>query len=479
MAVTVLNHIGECEGRAAEHLKNAIRYILNPKKTEAGLWVGGNVGREAEPVLQAMLDTKRDWQKLSGRQGYHFVISFRPGETDEKTAFHLVKDFCEMYLGENYDYCFSVHNDRAHMHGHIIFNSVNRVSGYKYRYVDGDWEKEIQPITDTLCRKYGLKELVYEKENRKGKSYAEHLAEKEGRITNKMIIRADMDMAIRYADDFDAFVEELRGMGYSVRIGYSEKRQSEYMSILAPGAEKARRDYRLGDGYRMADIRRRLVTKEKAAEAPVFPQLKMPALVPKGRIQVCALERIRQAYYYRDYDRQLLDQKRVRKDLLKIEQLREECVFLVENHLETVEEVQKELQRTRRRIREEKNRKETDDFILSSLSGEEQAAIREYQELRQRMQGPMVPDEEYEAMDDRLRELQERYPEMVLEKQDTQQMRVQQLQQRRNTLRRILRDAEETMKVVQLQPGLRRTQNRTRAVTGGKSVVRGKEKDER
>ena len=95
------------------------------------------------------------------------------------------------------------------------------------------------------------------------------------------------------------------------------------------------------------------------------------------------------------------------------------------------------------------------------------------------MQGPMVPDEEYEAMDDRLRELQERYPEMVLEKQDTQQMRVQQLQQRRNTLRRILRDAEETMKVVQLQPGLRRTQNRTRAVTGGKSVVRGKEKDER
>ena len=27
MAVTVLNHIGECEGRPAEHLKNAIRYI--------------------------------------------------------------------------------------------------------------------------------------------------------------------------------------------------------------------------------------------------------------------------------------------------------------------------------------------------------------------------------------------------------------------------------------------------------------------
>ena len=42
MAVTVLDYIGEEKGRPAEHLKNAIRYILNPRKTEQGLWVGGN-----------------------------------------------------------------------------------------------------------------------------------------------------------------------------------------------------------------------------------------------------------------------------------------------------------------------------------------------------------------------------------------------------------------------------------------------------
>ena len=131
MAVTVLDYIGEEKGRPAEHLKNAIRYILNPRKTEQGLWVGGNVGREYETVLQAMLDTKREWQKLSGRQGYHFKISFKPGETDEKTAFQLVRDFCEQYLGDDYDYCFAIHNDKPHLHGHIIFNSVNRVSGYK------------------------------------------------------------------------------------------------------------------------------------------------------------------------------------------------------------------------------------------------------------------------------------------------------------------------------------------------------------
>lgn len=479
MAVTVLDYIGEEKGRPAEHLKNAIRYILNPRKTEQGLWVGGNVGREYETVLQAMLDTKREWQKLSGRQGYHFKISFKPGETDEKTAFQLVRDFCEQYLGDDYDYCFAIHNDKPHLHGHIIFNSVNRVSGYKYRYIEGDWEKEIQPITDSRCREYGLPELVYDKANRKRKSYAERLAEKEGRITNKMIIRADIDVAIQRANDFEAFLRELREMGYVVRSGYSEQRHGEYMALIAPGAQKARRDYRLGTGYTVADIRRRLITKEKAVDAPVFPQIELPVLQPKGQLQVCALERVRQAYYYRDYDRQLLDQNRVRKDLLKIEQLRNECVFLIENHLETIEEVQADLQRTGRRLQEERNRKETVDFARGIWSQEEQAVIQEYQELQRKLQGRMVSDEAYEAIDDRFRELKEKYPETLLGNRDTQQMRIQQLRQRRNILRRILRNAEETLKVVQLQPKPQRARNRAWLAAGGKLTYRGKEKDER
>ncbi|MBR3251592.1 MAG: relaxase/mobilization nuclease domain-containing protein, partial [Erysipelotrichaceae bacterium] len=79
MAVTVLKNIKEAKNRTpSAHLKNAIRYIMNPKKTEGGLWVGGNVGTDPEQVYQAMMDTKKDFGKLYGRQGYHFVISFAP-----------------------------------------------------------------------------------------------------------------------------------------------------------------------------------------------------------------------------------------------------------------------------------------------------------------------------------------------------------------------------------------------------------------
>lgn len=106
-----------------KHLSNSIRYIMNPKKTEDGKWIGGNAGVTSDEVYQMMMDTKMDWDKLEGRQGYHFVISFKPGEATEEIAYQVLKEFCEEYLGDNYDYVFSIHNDHDHMHGHMLAHS--------------------------------------------------------------------------------------------------------------------------------------------------------------------------------------------------------------------------------------------------------------------------------------------------------------------------------------------------------------------
>jgi len=57
---------------------------MNPKKTEDGKLIGGNAGMTPKEVYQTMMDTKSDWEKLDGRQGYHYVISFKPGEASEE-----------------------------------------------------------------------------------------------------------------------------------------------------------------------------------------------------------------------------------------------------------------------------------------------------------------------------------------------------------------------------------------------------------
>lgn len=103
--------------------------------------MGGNSGSEADEVYQTMIDTKKEWNKLDKRQGYHFVISFAPGEASAEQAYDVLKDFCEEYLGDDYDYVFSIHTDQEHMHGHIVFNSVSRTNGYKYRYERGTGRK--------------------------------------------------------------------------------------------------------------------------------------------------------------------------------------------------------------------------------------------------------------------------------------------------------------------------------------------------
>ena len=60
----------------SKHLNNSIRYIMNPKKTNDGELIGGNSGFTPQEVYQVMMDTKLDWDKLEGRQGYHFVSVF-------------------------------------------------------------------------------------------------------------------------------------------------------------------------------------------------------------------------------------------------------------------------------------------------------------------------------------------------------------------------------------------------------------------
>ena len=157
MAITKILKIDSASvGDPSTSLKRSIIYVMNPDKTDALKWTGGNAGSLPEECYNTMMITKEDFGKLTGRQGYHLIISFQPGETDELTAYNIAQEFGEEYFGDRYDYCFAVHNDHEHMHVHFIFNSIDRISGYKYRYENGDWAKAIQPITDRLCVRHAF-----------------------------------------------------------------------------------------------------------------------------------------------------------------------------------------------------------------------------------------------------------------------------------------------------------------------------------
>ena len=456
MAVTVLKNIKESKkGKASQHLCNAIKYIMNPDKTEDNLWIGSNCGTNADEIYQSMIITKKDYQKEWGRQGYHFVISFPPGEADEATCYSVGKEFCEQYLGNNYDYCFAVHNDHDHMHCHIVFNSVDRMSGNKYRYVNGDWEKSIQPVTDELCRKYGLKELVYDKDKRRiGKSYAEHAAVKNNKFTWKSIIRLDIDRAVSISNTMEEYKSEMERMGYDIRIGKSEK-YGTYIAYNHPAikevrghkSERARRDYRLGIGYKYIDIEQRISDPNKTIipADKIYVMEKLHSFSEQrqtSRFQVCALLRYQHAAQYHFFNMQIKDQIQVREDLLHIDKIRDECNYLLDNQIDNLEAAEDKLEILQDRIRLAKE-KQRDQTAASELFSDEEIMIQnEYNQLKVRLEENDLSDQEFEKIADRLEEYESKYYgllDMYVKQDNTG---IQTLLQERLILKRIIKEAE-------------------------------------
>lgn len=167
MAISKVLHMKQAKsGYPAKHLANGLQYIIDPKKTGGGRYVSGN-GCIPENALAQMLETKRHFRKQDKRQAYHFIISFEKGEVTEETAFQVMGQFVEEYLGTDYEAVYAVHNDTDHIHGHIIFNSVRCTDGRKYDYPKGEWEHRIQPLVNRLCKEHGLSVLDMEEVKKK------------------------------------------------------------------------------------------------------------------------------------------------------------------------------------------------------------------------------------------------------------------------------------------------------------------------
>ena len=144
--------------------------------------------------------------KADKRQGYHLIISFEEGEVTPNTAFEIIGKFVQEYLGERYETIYAVHDNTAHVHGHIIFNSVNYVTGRKFRYEKGDWAKRIQPITNRLCTEYGLSTIDIEEHGKqRNERYKDWNEFRDGKLIWRDMIKRDLDACIMQSDSFEEF----------------------------------------------------------------------------------------------------------------------------------------------------------------------------------------------------------------------------------------------------------------------------------
>ena len=251
-------------------LDAGITYAANPEKTEQYFFTSALNCESCETAYAEMLATKQRFGKLGGVVGYHFIQSFAPGEVTPEQAHAIGVEFAQRLFGDHYEVVIGTHLDKAHLHNHVVVNSVSFVDGKKYHSSPGSYYFDVRGISDALCRENDLSTIVPQG---KGKHYAEWKAEQNGKPTIRSTIRADIDRIIGEAYTYETFLMLLRREGYVVQNRPNRK----YVTVLPPGGKRATRLDSLGDGYTEQDIRRQLAGQRKGGAQTA------PSMTHKGK----------------------------------------------------------------------------------------------------------------------------------------------------------------------------------------------------
>ena len=211
-------------------LKQAIEYVLNGDKTQEQV-LTAHLNCDPGFEYQQMMDTKRELGKQDGRQCYHIIQSFVPGEIAPELALKIATEFSSEYLA-GYQVVIGTHTDRHHIHSHILFNSVNDATGEKYHCSKSEYFQQIRAVSDRLCREHGLS-VIIEGDGQKSMSYIEWLRQSKGQPTYRSMLEADLKTSIENANSIGDFFRLMKRKGYEIkhgnRLGFRLRGQAYFM----------------------------------------------------------------------------------------------------------------------------------------------------------------------------------------------------------------------------------------------------------
>lgn len=352
MAITKIIAIRDRLDKRVAYVTNAektalncgVRYIVNPEKTEQSFFTAVRNCSSPELAFREMMETKRRWRKTDGVQGYHFIQSFTPGEVTPAQAHKIGMEFAIRLFGDKYEVVLGTHLDKAHLHNHIIVNSVSFLDGSKYHSSPASYYQDVRGTSDNLCREHELSVVT---PTGKGKHYAQWKSEKEGKPTIRSMIRSDIDRLISQAYTFSSFLMLLEREGYAVKHSPNRK----YATVRPPGAKRAIRLDSLGKGYTEEEIRQRIIQQRSGGNAARVQIQKSKrfrmrgryAPVPKRKIKGFLALYFRYVYLLRKYQR---TKRRkyisfaLRQEVIRLDRYRAQFEYLHTNSIATATELE-------------------------------------------------------------------------------------------------------------------------------------------
>ena len=140
-------------------MRNVLEYVLRDEKIKEGyVEISGPYSGETinyDEVYRSWLTEKSLWDKDSGRMYAHNIISFHKDEpVTPEQVLEIGKEYAERFF-HGHQYVIGVHQDKDHLHCHIVTNSVSYIDGHKLHQTKKDLDKQ-KEFTNNLCSERGL-----------------------------------------------------------------------------------------------------------------------------------------------------------------------------------------------------------------------------------------------------------------------------------------------------------------------------------
>ena len=211
-----------------------IKYICNENKTDDNLLIS-SFGTSAETAHHDFKYALSKTNDSSPNKAYHLIQSFAPGEVSEDEAHQIGEELANGILHSKYTCVIATHNDKGHIHNHIIFCAVDSIDHNRYHDCKESY-REIRRVNDRLCKEHNLS-VVETREDilKKSHSYAEWRAKKEGNSWKEKL-RNDIKECLEFCPDYNTFLKRMNDKGYEIKN--ADPSEGKYILFKAPGAEK-------------------------------------------------------------------------------------------------------------------------------------------------------------------------------------------------------------------------------------------------
>lgn len=251
-------------------VNQCLKYILNPDKTEDLLYTTSlNCLCDADEAYLAM---KMIYEHYSGKnydapmlksgknsvKAIHYIQSFSPDDNvTPESAHRMAKAFARKMFGDDVQVVIATHNDKQHIHSHILINSYS-VTGQKY-YDNRKTREKAREYSDRVCLAFGIQPIQRKPGKRKSMKYNEWEHKKRG-TSWKQKIRNEIDGIITSVRTVDELYDELEKRGYTIKRGNTP-------SIKAEDQQRFIRFKTLGDDYTEQSLKSRIIWKDGMGDA--------------------------------------------------------------------------------------------------------------------------------------------------------------------------------------------------------------------